>query len=128
MAAGLATISLMEARGSYRRLESTSARLERGLRDGAERAGVAVTINRVGSMLAIFFTSQKVTNFEEAKRTDRGLYAAFHRSMLAEGIYLPPSPFETIFISTAHSEAVVRATVKASGRAFAKCSARTPSR
>jgi glutamate-1-semialdehyde 2,1-aminomutase len=128
MAAGLATISLMEARGSYRRLESTSARLEKGLRDGAERAGVAVTINRVGSMLGIFFTSQKVTNFEEAKRTDRGLYAAFHRSMLAEGIYLPPSPFETIFISTAHSEAVVRATVKASGRAFAKCSARTPSR
>jgi glutamate-1-semialdehyde 2,1-aminomutase len=128
MAAGLATISLMEALGSYRRLESTSARLERGLRDGAERAGVAVTINRVGSMLGIFFTSQKVTNFEEAKRTDRGLYAAFHRSMLAEGIYLPPSPFETIFISTAHSEADVGATVRASGRAFAKCSARTSSR
>jgi glutamate-1-semialdehyde 2,1-aminomutase len=128
MAAGLATISLMEARGAYRRLESTSARLERGLCDEAERAGVAVTINRVGSMLGIFFTSQEVTNFEEAKRTDRGLYAAFHRSMLAEGIYLPPSPFETIFISTAHSEADVGATVKASGRAFAKCSARTSSR
>jgi glutamate-1-semialdehyde 2,1-aminomutase len=79
-------------------------------------------------MLGVFFSNQKVTNLEEAKRTDRELYAAFHGSMLDEGIYLPPSPFETIFLSTAHTEPDVDATIKASGRAFAKCSARTRSR
>jgi glutamate-1-semialdehyde 2,1-aminomutase len=121
MAAGLATISLMEGGGSYRRLDSTSARLERGLREEAERAGVSVTANRVGSMLSVFFSGKRVTNFEEAKRTDGALYAAFHRSMLEEGVYLPPSAFETLFVSTAHTDADVDATIRASGRAFTKC-------
>ncbi len=128
MAAGLATISLMEGSGSYRRLDSTSARLERGLREEAERAGVTVTTNRVGSMLGLFFSGQQVTNFEEAKRTDRGLYAKFHRSMLDEGVYLPPSAFETLFVSTAHTEADVDATIKASRTAFAKCAEGASSR
>jgi len=119
MAAGLATISLMESGGTYRRLDLTSARLERGLREEAERAGVPVTLNRVGSMLCIFLCGQQVTNFEEAKHTDRALFAKFHRSMLEEGVYLPPSAFETLFVSTAHTEADVDATVKASRRAFA---------
>jgi glutamate-1-semialdehyde 2,1-aminomutase len=127
MAAGLATVSLMEGSGSYRRLESTSARLERGLREEADRAGVAMTTNRVGSMLAVFFSRQKVANFEEAKRTDRALYAAFHRSMLDEGVYLPPSAFETVFVSTAHTEADVDSTIEASRGAFTKCAARTSS-
>jgi glutamate-1-semialdehyde 2,1-aminomutase len=121
MAAGLATISLMEGAGIYRRLDSASARLERGLREEAERAGVAVTTNRVGSMLGVFFSGQQATDFEEAKLTDRGLYAKFHRSMLDEGIYLPPSAFETLFLSTAHTAADVDATIKASRKAFASC-------
>ena len=128
MAAGLATISLMEGRGSYRRLESTSARLERGLREEAGRAGATVTTNRVGSMLGVFFRGQRVTNFEEAKRADRGLYAKFHRSMLDEGVYLPPSSFETLFVSTAHTEADIDATIKASRTAFAKCAEGASSR
>ena len=127
-AAGLATISLMEGRGSYRRLDSTSARLERGLREEAGRAGATVTTNRVGSMLGVFFRGQRVTNFEEAKRADRGLYAKFHRSMLDEGVYLPPSSFETLFVSTAHTEADVDATIKASRTAFAKCAEGASSR
>ena len=65
-----------------------------------------------------------MTNFEEAKRTDRQLYAAFHGSMLEEGAYLPPSPFETIFVSTAHTEADVDSTIKASRKAFEKWSGR----
>jgi glutamate-1-semialdehyde 2,1-aminomutase len=121
MAAGLATISLMEGAGSYRRLDSTSARLELGLLEEAERAGVALTTNRVGSMLSVFFSKQRVANFEEAKRTDRGLFARFHRSMLDEGVYLPPSAFETLFVSTAHTDADVRATIEASRKAFANC-------
>ena len=121
MAAGLATIQLMESSGSYRRLDSASARLDRGLREEADRAGVSLTTNRVGSMLGIFFSGQEVTNFEDAKRADRELYAAFHSSMLQEGIYLPPSAFETLFVSTAHTEADLDFTIRASRRAFAKC-------
>ena len=128
MAAGLATVSLMEARGSYRRLESTSTLLEEGLREEADRAGVALTTNRVGSMLGVFFTGQKVTNYEDARRADKELYAAFHRSMLAEGVYLPPSAFETIFVSTAHTTEDVDKTIRASRRAFANCAARTSRR
>ncbi len=121
MAAGLATISLMEGSRSYLRLDSASARLERRLLEEAARAGVEITTNRMGSMLGLFFSGRRVTNFEEAKRTDRDLYAKFHRSMLEEGIYLPPSAFETIFVSTAHTGADVDATVKASRKAFANC-------
>jgi glutamate-1-semialdehyde 2,1-aminomutase len=128
MAAGLATISLMEGGAGYRRLASTAARLERGLREEADRAGVALVTNRAGSMLGVFFSEKDVTNFEEAKGADRALYATFHRSMLEEGVYLPPSAFETLFISTAHTEADVDATVKASRRAFADCAAGAPSR
>jgi glutamate-1-semialdehyde 2,1-aminomutase len=121
MAAGLATISLMEGAQTYRKLASTSARLERGLSEEADRAGVSLTTNRAGSMLGVFFTEEEVTNLEEAKRTDRALYAEFHRSMLDEGVYLPPSAFETLFLSTAHTDADVDATIDASRRAFARC-------
>ena len=126
-AAGLATISTMEKGGGYRRLESMSARLERGLLEEAERAGLEFTTNRVGSMLGIFFSNRRVTNFEEAKATDRGLYAKFHRSMLKEGVYLPPSAFETLFVSTAHTEADVDETIEGSRTAFAACAGGTSS-
>jgi len=128
MAAGLATITLMEEAGSYRRLDSISAQLEAGLLEEAERAEVAVTTNRAGSMLSVFFSKERVTNFEEAKGTDRGLYAKFHGSMLDEGVYLPPSAFETLFVSTAHTDADVEATLKASRKAFANCAGGLSSR
>lgn len=128
MAAGLATISLMEGEGSYSRLDSTAAALERGLCEEAGRAGVPMTTNRVGSMLGIFFSGQKVTNFEVAKLADRGLYAKFHGSMLEQGVYLPPSAFETVFVSTAHTETDVDATVEASRTAFARCAEGVSSR
>ncbi len=120
-AAGLATIEVMEGRGAYGRLETVGARLERGLKEEAERAGVALSTNRVGSMLGIFFSETEVSNFEEAKRSDVNRYALFHRSMLRHGAYLPPSAFETIFVSTAHTDADVDATVNASRKAFAAC-------
>ncbi len=128
MAAGLATISVMDSPGSYRRLDSTTARLERGLRREADRAGVALTTTRAGSMLGLFFSERSVTNFEEAKRTDRELYATFHRSMLEHGVYLPPSAFETLFVSTAHTQPDVDATIEASTSAFAQCASKASSR
>ena len=113
VAAGLATISLMERSGQLSASRFDARRgLSGGSRKEAERAGVQVTTNRVGSMLGIFFTTRHVTNFEEAKGTDRGLYAKFHRSMLDEGVYLPPSAFETLFVSTAHARADVDATIR----------------
>lgn len=128
MAAGLATLSLMEKGGSYQKLDSTAKRLERGLVEEAAREGVEVSTNRAGSMLGLFFSRRKVSNFEEAKGTDRALYAEFHRSMLDDGVYLPPSAFETIFVSTAHTRADLEATIRASRRAFARCARKVRSR
>jgi glutamate-1-semialdehyde 2,1-aminomutase len=128
MAAGLATISLLERGRSYQRLESTAKRLERGLLEEAGREGVEITTNRAGSMLGLFFSPQRVANFQEAKATDRALYAEFHRSMLGDGVYLPPSAFETVFVSTAHTAADLEKTISSSRRAFAKCARKGRSR
>jgi glutamate-1-semialdehyde 2,1-aminomutase len=123
MAAGLATISLLEDARSYRKLDALSARLEDGLRDEAEQEGVSVTVNRSGSMLGLFFCGRDVSNFDEAKTTDRSLYAKFHRHMLGEGFYLPPSALEAVFLSTAHTEAQLDATIAACKRAFREIAA-----
>lgn len=119
-AAGHATISLMEKEGSYELLDSRAASLERGVRGAAEAAGVPLTTNRVGSMLGLFFTSGEVADFQGAKRTDTALYASFHRGMLEEGVYLPPSPFETLFVSTAHGQAEVDKTVLAARKVLSR--------
>ena len=121
MAAGLATISLLH-RETYRRLERLSARLELGLLDGASSAGVPVTVNRVGSMVGLFFGSKKVQDFKDAKSTSSNLYGRFHRAMLGQGVYFAPSAFETIFVSAAHSEEDIDRTVKTAGRAFKETS------
>ena len=126
MAAGLATISLLEKGAVYAKLDAMSARLEEGLLEEAERANVDIVTNRVGSMLGLFFVGsadkkdvkRKVRDFESAKRTDREAYGRFHRAMLEGGVYLPPSALETVFLSTAHTRADVDATIAASGRAL----------
>ena len=117
MAAGLSTLSLLDQK-AYQRLESLSARLEGGLKDAAASAGCPVTINRVGSMVGLFFGGKKVRNFEEAKGTRFKLYGRFHRAMLEDGVYLPPSAFETLFVSVAHSERDLDRTTDSAGRAF----------
>lgn len=122
MAAGLATVSLLDE-AAYSRLERSSARLEQGLREAAAKAGVAVTTNRVGSMVGLFLADVQARDFESAKATDRRRYAKFHRSMLSGGVYLPPSALETIFVSTAHSAADLSATLAAARLAFKECAA-----
>ena len=119
MAAGLATISVAE-RG-YGKLDDLSREFERGLTEESQRERVAVTINRAGSMTGLFFSEGPVRNFEDAKKTDRGLYRKFHRAMLDGGVYLPPSAFETMFLSLAHSGNDVEATLAAARRAFREC-------
>ena len=111
-AAGLAQLGLCRPE-AYRRLEEISARLESGLQEAAERAGAAVRVQRAGSMLTMFFSDRPVRNFQDALSCDRKAFARFHRLMLEQGIYLPPSQFEAWFVSTAHDEAAVERTVEA---------------
>jgi glutamate-1-semialdehyde 2,1-aminomutase len=79
---------------------------------------VALTTNRVGSMGTWFFTSESVTNYEQAARSDTTAFGRFHRAMLDQGVWLPPSQFEAAFLSTAHSDADVKTTIAAAREAF----------
>jgi glutamate-1-semialdehyde 2,1-aminomutase len=117
MAAGLATLKLLD-RSAYARLERTSGELRKILLEASGAASVPVTINRVGSMLGLFFGDGPVTNFEQAKNSDHSRYPKFHRVMLESGCYMAPSAFETTFLSTAHSDHDLEMTLRAAKRAF----------
>ena len=105
VAAGLATLRALERPGAYARLEAQGARLATGLSRAAEKAGVPLQVNRVGSMLTAFFTGQRVTDYASAKTADTARYARFFHAMLERGVYLAPSQFEAAFVSLAHSDA-----------------------
>ncbi|MDP8255788.1 MAG: glutamate-1-semialdehyde 2,1-aminomutase [Candidatus Alcyoniella australis] len=118
MAAGYATLSLL-TQDVYDALESYGARLEAGLIERAKNAGVPVAINRVGSMMTMFFTTSRVFDFASAKTTDTARFGAFFNAMLNAGVYLPPSAFEAWFISAAHVDAELEKTLDAAKAAFA---------
>ena len=118
MAAGLATVRKLRDDPPYSRLESLSARLEEGLRRAAVDAGIPHVVQRVGSMLTLFFNPARVHNYEDAKRSDAALFARFFWEMLARGVYLPCSQFEAAFVSAAHTEADIDHTTEAAREAF----------
>ncbi len=118
MAAGVATLDLLTP-DFYRRLEATGADLEARLRAAAADAGRMIAISRVGSLLTLFFREGTPRNAAEALASDRDAYARFFGAMLDEGVLLPPSQFEAWFISAAHGEAEIDATVEAVRRALA---------
>jgi glutamate-1-semialdehyde 2,1-aminomutase len=101
MAAGLATIIYLQEHAAevYARLEAASKVVAEGVAQEAARAGVAVTTNRAGSMWTWFFTGGPVTNYEQAAKSDTAAFGRFHRAMLDQGIWLPPSQFEAAFMS-----------------------------
>lgn len=103
MAAGYSTLALLTPE-VYTRLESLGARLEAGLKRNAQETGIPLTINRVGSMVCPFFTEEPVTNFETAKTSNLELFKRYFGKMLDQGISVPPSQFEGMFVSAAHSE------------------------
>ena len=115
MTAGIWALSELSA-GLYRRLGKLGERLADGLRGAARNAGVPLTVNVAGSVLTPFFNSGPVTDDVSATASDTEAYAAFHRGMLDEGIYLPPSQFEGWFLSAAHTERDVDRTVRAARR------------
>jgi glutamate-1-semialdehyde 2,1-aminomutase len=120
MAAGIATLRALAEPGIYDRLEATSAALAAGLEDAARAAGMQITVNRAGSLLTPFFAAGPVTGYAEAMTADTERFAAFFRGMLDAGVYLPPSQFEAWFVSTAHGEPEVEATVAAARRVLAE--------
>nr|WP_240907081.1 glutamate-1-semialdehyde 2,1-aminomutase [Paludisphaera rhizosphaerae] len=119
MAAGLATLNLLREPGVYDRLEALSAKLADGLEKAARDAGVPHVVQRVGSMLTLFFHDGPIHDYEDAKRSDTALFARFFWEMLARGVYLPCSQFEAAFVSAAHTEADVDHTIAAAREALA---------
>jgi glutamate-1-semialdehyde 2,1-aminomutase len=103
MAAGIAAITLLQKPDFYNELEKKSAWLASRMQDVAEKAGLPVQINRVGSMMTAFFTSEPVTDYVSAMKSDTDLYGRHYRQMRDRGIYLAPSQFEVAFISAAHT-------------------------
>ncbi|MFH1486411.1 MAG: glutamate-1-semialdehyde 2,1-aminomutase [Chloroflexota bacterium] len=121
MTAGIETLKLLKQPGTYERLDETARLLAQGLQSSARDAEVELTINRVGSILTAFFTSHEVADYESASSADRTLFAGFFRHMLEEGVYFPPSQFEAIFVSLAHSREEIEAATGAARKAFRAC-------
>jgi glutamate-1-semialdehyde 2,1-aminomutase len=119
MAAGLTTLRLLHDEPLYEKLESLSARLAEGLERAATDAKVPHVVQRVGSMLTLFFHDGPVHNYEEAKQSDTKLFARFFWEMLARGVYLPCSQFEAAFVSAAHTEADIDHTIQAARETLA---------
>ncbi len=123
VAAGMTMLENLRDGEPYAQLERTSAYLADGLQRAAERFGVSVTLNRVGSMLTVFFTEGPVENYEQATACDTRAFATFFASMLEQGVTLPPSQFEAWFLSTAHDDACIEETIAAAETAFKAVSA-----
>jgi len=118
MAAGAKVLEQLAQPGVYATLEASSARLEEGLKRAALDAGTTVSVNRVGSMITVFFCAGPVTDYTTAKQSDTKRFARFFHAMLARGVYLPPAQFEAAFVSLAHGEAEIDETVAAAAAAF----------
>jgi glutamate-1-semialdehyde 2,1-aminomutase len=112
-AAGSATIRALRDDPPYEKLEALSARLEAGLRHAAESAGVPHSLARVGSMLTLFFGDGPVRSWSEAARCDTAAFGRFFWRMMDRGVYLPCSQYEALFVSAAHTEADIDATIAA---------------
>jgi glutamate-1-semialdehyde 2,1-aminomutase len=120
MAAGLATVSYLQEHAAevYPQLEATAKAMTEGVAAEAARAGLPLTLNRVGSMWTWFFSPGPVADYAQAARSDTAAFGRFHRAMMDRGVWLPPSQFEACFLSAAHGDAEVAATIAAAREAF----------
>jgi glutamate-1-semialdehyde 2,1-aminomutase len=118
VAAGIAMLKALKKPGTYLKLERMTAELTDGLLNGAERAGIPVQINSIGSMFTVFFASTAITDFQKAKTSDTARYAKFFNAMLEGGVYFPPSQFEACFVSLAHTRNDIRNTIQVAREAF----------
>jgi glutamate-1-semialdehyde 2,1-aminomutase len=119
MTAGLETLRQLTPE-TYKEFERKADILEAGLKAAAEKYDIPHTINRAGSMIGIFFTNENVINYEAAKTSNLEFFASYYREMANEGVFLPPSQFEGLFLSTAHTDEDLQKTIEAAEKAFSK--------
>ena len=118
-AAGIATLKLLRDEPPYDQLERLGAQLEAGLAAAAKAAGVPHSVDRVGSMLTLFFNGQRVVDWDTASQSDTKAFGRYFWGLIDRGVYMPCSQYEALFVSAAHSEADIEATVAAAKEALA---------
>ncbi|MDX1662828.1 MAG: glutamate-1-semialdehyde 2,1-aminomutase [Candidatus Promineifilaceae bacterium] len=118
MTAGIETLRALKAPGAWEQMDGAGQQLVDGLRAAAGAAGIPVQVNRVGTMFGLFFNEQPVADWQSASRSDTERFAAYFQGMLENGIYVAPSQFEVGFLSTAHGEEEIAATIEAAERVF----------
>jgi glutamate-1-semialdehyde 2,1-aminomutase len=119
MAAGLKAMEILGRPGAYERLEQLGQRLGDGLLAAAQAAKIPAVLNRVGSMLTLFFCPGPVTDYATARTADTARFGAFFRNMRDRGVFLPPSQFEAMFVSLAHTDADIDQIVAAARASLA---------
>ncbi len=118
VSAGLAALKFLDEKNPYIQLDETSELLEMAMMDNLKEAGIEGLVQRVGSIMTLFFSKNNVGDFEDAKKSDTELYSKYFHGMLDRGIYLAPSAFEAMFVSAAHTTAIIERTVEAQREAL----------
>ena len=118
MTAGYETLSQLSEE-TYKEINRKVDKLVKGYEEASEKYNIPLQINRVGSMVGVFFTDQNVINFETAQSSDLDRFAKYYRGMIEEGVFLPPSQFEGLFLSTAHTDEHIEKTIQAVHNVFA---------
>jgi glutamate-1-semialdehyde 2,1-aminomutase len=126
MRAGIETLRALSEGGIYEELDRKTKSLAAGFREALEASGVSGQVNSTGSLLTLFFSEVPVRNYDDAKKSDTRRFAAFFNEMLERGVFLPPSQFEALFVSAAHSEQDIRRTVAACRESLQAVSAAAP--
>jgi glutamate-1-semialdehyde 2,1-aminomutase len=121
MSAGITTLKLLREEKCWEKLEQAAARLEAGISAAAKQAGIPIQQTRVGTMFTTFFSEIPPKDWNSVKAADKARYGRFFQKMLENGVYLAPSAFEAGFVSTAHSDADIDATIAAAEEAFKSC-------
>ncbi|MDO8688378.1 MAG: glutamate-1-semialdehyde 2,1-aminomutase [Dehalococcoidales bacterium] len=120
MTAGIETLKMLGQPGVYRQLEDRTSSLEKGIIKAGTETKTTMQVARVASLLTVFFTGRPVVDYESAKQADTTLFSRFFQQLLSQGIYWPPSQFEAIFVSLAHSDEDIKLTIKAIAKALGK--------
>lgn len=113
MTAGIETLKLLSQPGVYNQLENKAASLEKGIADAAAKTNISIKVQRIASLLTVFFSDDSVIDYETAQSANSALFRKFFHALLTQGIYWPPSQFEAAFISLAHSDEDIRFTINA---------------
>lgn len=117
---GIACLEVLQEEGLYERLDRLGAILENGILESAEKQGVTITINRLKGALTVFFTDEKIENYEQAQQSDGEIFGRFFKLMLSQGINLAPSKYEAWFLTMAHTEEDIEKTLQAVDYAFSR--------